>query len=311
MSPHVTCIILNYNEWGMTQNCIDTIASQNHKNLTVLLIDNNSQEYPDSLNFSNKSYPLFNFLYENGSFKGPQLSKNHTFVTIKSNYNGGFPYGVNIGLKYIKQFLTTSYIWLLNNDTLCEPDTLSELLKYSSNSTIVGSQLQDLDGNSLRSYNYIHPIFGTSHNCSPDSQHTLKYIPFTSALIPIEIIHSIGELNSKFFLYYDDADFCIRAKSNNVALKLASQSIVYHNESYSSTKKENSSLCPDWLPIYSKKQFMTEHNFAPTFIYLSLFISLFKRLISGRFLQAFDICLLIINPKRLTKRHHFWTLNRS
>ena len=43
---------------------------------------------------------------------------------------------------------------------------------------------------------------------------------------------------------------------------MASQSIVYHNESYSSTKKENSSLCPDWLPIYSKKQFMTEHNFA-------------------------------------------------
>ena len=69
MQPHVTCIILNYNHWKMTQECITSLESSDYNNLTILVIDNDSIEKIDRLTYKNNHHPLFDNTYNNGQFE--------------------------------------------------------------------------------------------------------------------------------------------------------------------------------------------------------------------------------------------------
>ena len=263
MNPHVCYVILNYNEWETTQACISSLEQSQHKNIQIIIIDNHSSSSPPDLTF-NTMFPLFDNEYHEENFtKKPQI--NQPIYSILSGINGGFPYGVNIGLKLIKYHITTDYIWLLNNDTICNESTLSHLIDQANPMGIIGSTLVDKNQRPLRSLCRIHPILGLSSKTDKiDSQ---TYIPFTSALIGKQALETIGHLNDDYFLYYDDADYCHTAIKNNISLTLSQKSMVMHQESL--TTKKHTNVCPDWIPIYSKKRFMINHGYPTIGIVIS------------------------------------------
>ena len=104
----VSIILVNYNWKAFNHACLDSILSQSYKQYEILFIDNNSTDW--SLDDVKKSYI--------------QEINNGTIRIIENDKNLGFSWANN------QWHLAASgeYIWLLNNDTILNHNTLEKMI---------------------------------------------------------------------------------------------------------------------------------------------------------------------------------------
>ncbi len=163
----VYIIILNYNGWKDTIECLESVLRLDYPDYQVIVVDNastdNSYEYikkwangeielfiPDSNPLKNLVYPpirkpiSLECLYGERFEKSQCLIKStynigevepttsEPLVLIKSTENLGYAGGNNLGIKYALSKNDFEYIWILNNDTVVRKDSLKELVKCAS-----------------------------------------------------------------------------------------------------------------------------------------------------------------------------------
>lgn len=301
MKPTVTAIILNYNDWESTQTCISSLELMHYENLSIVLVDNNSSSYPPEIQFQKKDYTLYDHQHIQNSYDSKNTAvlskfknKKPSIFSIKNYHNSGFSSGVNLGVFFAKKVYNSDYYWLLNNDTKCNPTTLKALVKKANARCIVSSKLVSKTNQPLQSAGTIHPRFATSK----PSHSKIDYLPFTSVLIHKEIFELNGPLNENYFMYYEDVDYCKRAKQHGIQLKLSHDSTVIHDES--KTFNKNSKIKSDQIYITSKKLFMYNHGYTKKWILFSLLLSATKRLCSGHYQSAIKIIKIAkTSPKNL------------
>jgi Predicted glycosyltransferases len=148
--PRVSIVILNWNGWEDTTECLESVYQINYPNFDVILVDNASED--DSLN-KIKNYcsgnlkvesSFFKYNSENKPIKVREYSEDFEnsqeslkiedltlpqLTLIKNKKNYGFPGGNNIGMKFALKFFNPDYILLLNNDTVVEENFLVELIE--------------------------------------------------------------------------------------------------------------------------------------------------------------------------------------
>ena len=151
----VTVVILNYNGWQDTIECLETVMKLDYPNFEVVVVDNNSPN--NSLKYLNdwafgelkvqvrnkalqhlvyppEQKPLLTLNYNR--YEAEQVITNSSqpakLTFIQSGENGGFAAGNNIGIRYALDKCGSDAVWLLNNDTLVEKDALSQLVSYFS-----------------------------------------------------------------------------------------------------------------------------------------------------------------------------------
>lgn len=113
MRMKVSIIIINYNTFKLTSQCIQSVIDTTHGvEYEIILVDNASVECDASLFQHN--FP--------------------SIVLIKSPVNGGFAYGNNLGIERA----SGDYILLLNSDTILKEDTISEVVTEMSSNTDIG-----------------------------------------------------------------------------------------------------------------------------------------------------------------------------
>lgn len=169
----VYIVVLNYNGWSDTQECLESLFNLEYKNYDIVVVDNCSNndsmhhlimwaegnEEAVSLNPELSrlckpeiSKPLNYVVYESDNLfdvsgDSKESVSGETVVFIQSKENRGFAAGNNIATKFILDKGDASYIWFLNNDTIVEPDSLIQQVNFFKdyNSTkkvgIVGSKL--------------------------------------------------------------------------------------------------------------------------------------------------------------------------
>lgn len=211
-------VLLNWNGWKDTAACIDSLKQLECHNYTIIVVDNDSTD---------------------NSVK--ELSKIDNIVLLQSKSNLGFSGGCNIGIEFALQN-NCQYVWLLNNDTIVDSMALCYLLEqFSLNSKagIVGSAIFYFGKNEIQCYGggKIHPLTGISHfvKCSKKID-SLEYISGASMLVTKEVFEKIGLLSNEFFLYWEDTEFCFRAKRAGFELVVAKNSTVRHKEQASANK---------------------------------------------------------------------------
>lgn len=170
MNTKIYIIILNYNGWADTIECLESVLRNNYPNYQVIVLDNNSpnnsMEYIKAwaegkldvwVNPTNPlrklSYPPvpkpIPYVYYNReeAEKGgnPQIEKKlegqipegittkYPLVFIQTGENLGFAGGNNIGIKYALAKDDFDSIILLNNDTVIEKDSISKLFEAKEN----------------------------------------------------------------------------------------------------------------------------------------------------------------------------------
>jgi GT2 family glycosyltransferase len=220
-------VIVHFGEFSQTLSCLNSLKAISWPaeiHLSVAVVNNTSDK---------------------------QISrklKNHSVVkkVITNTQNIGFAKAVNQGIRY---HLTQAvdFVCLLNNDVLIEDDFLSPIIHEFKKNNQVGilAPVIQHHSNSKTQYDLggtIYPhIFWPKHtNVSHlPKQKTIIECDFVSGccmVIPIEVIKQIGLLREDFFLYFEDVDWCLRAKKHGYVSAVAVQSQVYHKQSQSVRK---------------------------------------------------------------------------
>ena len=127
MDRKVSIIILNYNNWQVTINCLNSIFKKINSKVKIILIDNGSEnnsvnELKEFLIRSSQHFQEF-FSDEIDNYK----SINCRLYFIKCLSNIGYACGNNIGLKFSKE-LDFSHSLILNSDVLITNDFINHFL---------------------------------------------------------------------------------------------------------------------------------------------------------------------------------------
>lgn len=167
-------ILLNYNGWRDSQECLESLLKLDYTNYQIVLVDNNSPndsmshiiawakgdeiasvDNPELIDLStpHSNKPLDFFFYDNESalnagIAAQETNLNNPLIFIQASENRGFSAGNNIGIKYVLAQNDADFIWLLNTDTVVETNALSALVqkadKYKKENRkvgIIGSKL--------------------------------------------------------------------------------------------------------------------------------------------------------------------------
>lgn len=240
--PSVAIILLNWNGYNDTYECLKSLETLEYSNFHVFLVDNASKD--DS------------FVKLTNDFEEGQFSVKMTLM--QSGGNLGFAGGNNVAIKkaYDQGY---QYIWLLNNDTTINSDALSTLVNVIHNDDsigIVGSKIYfagtDLiwfAGGNVNVY-----TGATNHIGIRDTDlgqynkiKEVSYIVGCSLLFRRELIDRLGYLVEDYFLYFEDTDWNIRAKQAGWKVVYVPTSIVHHKVSSSQKSNDVSPQVPYYL----------------------------------------------------------------
>lgn len=224
MNKKVAIIILHWNDYDHTYNCIKSIEKLSYRENKIFLVDNNSTD---------NSLKKLRDAFKTGV----------SFVELKRN--GGFAYGMNKGMsKALDQKFNN--IFLLNNDTLLEKNCLEKMLVrlYSDDNigAVVPMVYQGLKGNTISSFGgNINWKLGESRHTAHMEEDTGKYragktgyIPCSAVLIKSTILEKSGLIPEEYFMYGEDVDWSMKIKAAGYEIWTEPKAIVWHDESASS-----------------------------------------------------------------------------
>ncbi len=215
--PLVGIVVLNWNGFQDTQECIKSLLQINYKNYFIIIVDNGSTLEQRKL---------------------LQTLANPKVKVVQLDDNLGYSGGNNVGIKTVLA-QGAEYILLLNNDTVVHNDFLDQLVRCSLSSTapsIIGAtityyqsdEIFAIGGGKTNFWIDDFALIG-SHKKLPYSKSVLPgYISGCCMLIDKRVIAVVGLLSEDFFLYNEESDYCLRSRRYGLRLEVSLDSKVEH-----------------------------------------------------------------------------------
>jgi len=161
---------------------------------------------------------------------------------IQNGANLGFAAGNNVGLRYALGDEACQFCWLLNNDTVVEPDALSAMVRLMRQKPEIGLcgslNLSYLNPNQVQAQGGKMYTRWTGRVRTPrtllaqdvDSHPaSMSYVNGASMLVSRGFLESVGLMEESYFLYFEELDWAMRAKGR-FRLDYARDSLIYHKE---------------------------------------------------------------------------------
>lgn len=311
----VAIILVNWNSWQDTLECLDSLLLLEYPDFRIVVCDNGSSD--DSLqelrNWANRHGSGFTEYRRAEAEAGGSQSAPPTLTLIRNGENLGFAGGNNVGLRYALACGDIDYCWLLNNDTVVEPDALTHLvarMQQQPTTAMCGStirlyhdrqRLQALGGGHYCRWIGLPWHYGrfSTRGTAIDNKKAeawMNYVEGASMLVSRQFLQEIGLLCEDYFLYFEEADWAIRAK-DRFDLAYAPESIVYHKVGGSigtSSNPAKMSYTSDYFNIRNRLLFTRRFYPAalPT-VRLVIAGALLLRLCMGKWERAMMIARLL------------------
>ena len=219
----VAVVILNYNGWRDTVECLKALRKSTYKNYEIILIDNGSKDE---------------------SVKELSKVDNKKLTFIKESINHGFSGGVNIGIKIA---IEEEYdaVALLNNDAQVEPDWLGKLVDAmnKTKASIATGLLLSADGKKIDDAGDVYttwgvPLLRNEHEPTKNAPKSGFVFGSTggATLYKTKLFEEIGLFDEKFFAYNEDVDINWRAQLAGHKVWYEKSAVAYHKHSATSSK---------------------------------------------------------------------------
>jgi hypothetical protein len=251
----VAVVIVSYRSAALTLDCLRSLQSERlhpRIELSVVVVDNASGDYP-----------LIAEAVERENW-------NDWVTLIKAPRNGGFAYGNNLGFAHAVSHSDPHYLHMLNPDTRVKPGAVRELVDFMERTPqagIAGSSFENGDGSdwpiAFRFGSALSELESglnlglvscllrrwTVARVMGQTEQLIDWCAGASMLLRRSMLASLGGLDERFFLYFEETEFCWRAHRAGFQTWYVPSSRVIHIAGQS-TKLTEREAAPKRLPDY-------------------------------------------------------------
>lgn len=196
--------------------------------------------------------------------------------------NGGFAYGNNAAIRRaLERPEPPDYVYLLNSDAFPDPGSLSRLVAFLDERRdvgIAGSYIHG-PGGDVHITAFRFPTLASELQGSarlgfltrllrrsvvplplPESARQVDWLAGASMLVRREVFRDVGLLDETFFLYFEETDFCRRARAAGWPTWYVRESSVTHVGSVSTGMKDKSRRMPEFWFASRRHYFRKNHG---------------------------------------------------
>jgi GT2 family glycosyltransferase len=216
-SPLVVTVILNTNRRDDTLAALASLEQNDYKNHRVIVLDNASKD--GSVESIRSAFP------------------NVQIISLEENL--GYAGNNNVGIKAALE-MGADWVFVLNEDTIVATDCLGQMIKVGESNLKIGITgptvyhhnepdiIQSAGGTLDRHWQPIH----NGQNEKDQGQYTapkrVDWISGCAILVRREVIEQIGGLDERFFYYWEETDWCIRAREKGWEIWYVPQAKIWH-----------------------------------------------------------------------------------
>ena len=220
-NPSVSIITVTWNSAKDIVNCINSIKKQTYTDFEILLVDNNSND--NSVDIVRKHY--------------------QDIQIIENKNNLGFAEGNNIGI----QKASGEILAFVNPDVILDPDWLNNLVTKLQSSNKIGGVVGKIFYMGEKypkdaifcTWSKIDPFTATPYNFTNNEPASkVDYLSGAAMLVKKEIIDTVGLLDSNYFLYFEETDWCARMIRAGYDLIYVPNALSWHAVSTSTHSDE-------------------------------------------------------------------------
>lgn len=212
-APQTAVIIPHLDRLADTAACCASLAAQTRAPALVLVVDNGSRAH--------REHEL--------------AAACLTAQILRLDTNRGFAGGVNAGIRRARGNPAIRYIWVLNNDTICPPDTLQKLedrLAAHEQLGMLGCPLQEGPAEQPRHVSAARKLARPGMRPVPAKNTSdFDYLSGASLFIRRNVLEDVGLFDERFFFFFEDADFSRRVRQRGWQLAVAEDAPIVHRGS--------------------------------------------------------------------------------
>lgn len=212
--PEIGIVVLNWNNYDDTAECISSMKKSDYKNYTIYVVDNGSND---------------------GSAE-KLISEFSKCQIIKNKENMGFSKGCNRGISRARSD-GVDYILLLNNDVVISKNTLTKLIEAAISDDdigIVGGVMRYMNSTKIYSaggkfYPYLAKFSAKTN--PEDGIYETEFVTGAMMLISEDVFESLGELlNEKYFFGMEDQEISWKARRTGWKVVINPEAVAYHKK---------------------------------------------------------------------------------
>ncbi|MBI2462644.1 MAG: glycosyltransferase family 2 protein [Candidatus Spechtbacteria bacterium] len=253
--PWVGIVTINWNNPQETLECLKSLSGVSYDRKRIFVVDNGSSD--DSVEVLSAQQQALNFTF------------------VESKENTGFSGGCNIGMRKALEDNDISYILFLNNDTTVAPDFLDKMIEVAEGDKAGGmwapviyysarpdeiwfaggklrwmrvSQIGEhvirfATRSSVFAKQSFRPTRGEIpfiYNANKSDYFETEFITGCAMLARRKVAQRVGEWDERFFLYFEDVDYSLRAKDLGWKLHIIPSAKIWHKVSATALGKVGS-----------------------------------------------------------------------
>lgn len=235
-------IIVSYASSDVIGDCLSSLAASENADLRIVICDNASPDKSRDIvrNFARDHQIPLSEIEPHEFLTRNQTSPSH-LTLISSSENLGYAGGVNLGLDYLMKSADVDHFWILNPDSVVQPDTASSYARSAAKAgrfgLMSGRTLYYGEGGMIQSDGgWVSLWTGVCRNINqgemdsnvsmPDVRR-VNFLSGANIVASREYVVKTGKMRDDYFLYYEEVDWAMRR--GDLPIVLSKDAIIHHH----------------------------------------------------------------------------------
>lgn len=245
MEHRIAAVIVNWNKKDQVLRLLNQLEQNYKSSFDTFVVDNASTD---------------------GSAEAIMKERPDVFLIVNKENLGGTG-GFNSGIRHVVAQKKYHYIWLLDNDAEIDQKTLPNLVAVMESLPdvgIAGSRIVDIDNKKITvetggCFRWdMMGVFALNRNTYMLKSNIIEcdYVAICSALVRVSTLESVGFMDERLFLFWDDMDWGLTFKKHGYRVVSIPGSIAYHG---SFTERERGDITNYYYGIRNPLLVYTKH----------------------------------------------------